>query len=219
MPEGLRSSIETKLHSRPEYGKHFSQEDISKTLKCLAISFNFRPDLGYRPGLDSLVLILRSSQMTIRKCVKILLDICFLSPYYHALISGDLFVLKQVYGRLKRQLAKRLPKWAKIAASMEDSFHSLSANFFGQILSLKSMRKLLDLFVLFGTRAFIFLFIEILAQIPTQEGPISAPKPADFIKYLGDFQQRIIFDNLRAFLVQTADAKRPFWVLGRDNLK
>lgn len=210
MPHGLQSNIRNKLQAHPEFGCNFSVEQVLKTVQILRLCFNFRPDLGYRPGMEFLVLALMTSFFSLRKASRVLLDLCFSCSLVRALTRGNLVTMKMLTGQLKAQIKAKIPDWGPYLVELESLFFRLSAGFFGTVLSLKSLRKFVDLVVLFGDQVFLLLFLEILVQVPASG--INARLGEDLIrKSLGKFQQKVIFDNLRKFLVLKTNSQLGFY--------
>jgi hypothetical protein len=204
MPEGLRANIELSLKSHSDYGTLFSLDDVNRTVKCLKFCFNFRPDIGFRPGLEYFVLALKTSKFTLKRCAITMFDFILVSPLFRALIKGDLVTIKSYIFILKREIEKRLPRMTPFMDTLEMQFQQHSVNFFIDFFSIKSLRKIIDLLIIFGDEVFIFLFIEILAQ---QKGNFQKFfSPLDNI-VLNKAQQGVILDNLRVFLVDIFDKK------------
>lgn len=201
MPDGLQSNIKAKLHSHPEFGQTFTAEQVLQVLKILRFCFNFRPDLGYRPGMEFLVLTLITSFFSKKNASRVLLDFSFSLPLIRAVFSGNLFIMKKYTGKLKDGLLQRIPHWGKYVRRLEIIFFRLCTSFFGKVLSLKSLRKFIDLVVLFGDELFLKLFFEILVQISPSE--INDDIDENVIKeFLGPVQQKIILDNLRKTMLK-----------------
>lgn len=212
MPHGLQSNIKNKLQAHPEFGRNFSAEQVLKAVQILRFCFNFRPDLGYRPGMEFLVLALVTSFFSLRKASRVLLDLGFACPLVRAILRGDLVVMKMFTGKLKAEIKRKIPAWIPFLASLESIFFRLSAGYFGTVLSLKSLRKFVDLVILFGDQVFLLLFMEILVQIPSSE--VNLHVGEDLIrKSIGKFQQKIIFDNLRKFLALKTKNRLGFYHL------
>lgn len=210
MPEGLKANIELSLKSHSDYGTIFSLDEVNRTVKCLEFCFNFRPDIGFRPGLEFFILALKTSKFTLKRCAITMFDFILISPLFRALIKGNLMTIKNSIHTLKKEIEKRLPKMIPYINILETQFQQHTVNFFIDFFSIKSLRKIIDLLIIFGDDVFIFLFIEILAQQKKNFEKFFSP--LDNID-LNKIQQKIILDNLRVFLMEISGKKNEFiWI-------
>lgn len=169
MPRHIEDIISDNVKTSFCVFNYFNANLEDQVMQTLKIFYNYRPDIGYKPGMELYAITLginMSGEKLLRIFVSLLLDTEILLAVYKGIDSHLIKFLNQVHARLNKFKRNDLTN----SKELIDQFFAYSVStFFSYTFTLGSLKKLMDIFVAFGSKALILLFVEILFYVELKD--------------------------------------------------